>query len=72
MSATTFSHPFSSNATTGASKENASKVRIELSVDLLRKLITSGQLHCDQCRCLDSHAKQVVWQSLLQSSIKAV
>ncbi len=46
------------------------KVRIELPRCILEKLILSGMLSGDECRCLDSDAKQALWQSLLISSIR--
>ncbi|WP_448211474.1 hypothetical protein [Colwellia sp. MEBiC06753] len=46
------------------------KVKIELASDLLIKLICQGELKGCDCRCLDKNAKQVLWQSLLDTSTK--
>lgn len=45
------------------------KVKIEMSSDLLMQLISHGQLKGNDCRCLDANAKQVLWFSLLNSSV---
>ncbi|WP_281556070.1 hypothetical protein [Thalassomonas sp. RHCl1] len=45
------------------------KAQVELSGCLLARLIISGVLHCDECKCLDKNAKQVLWQSLLNCSL---
>lgn len=44
------------------------KVQVELPAYLLVKLITSGLLHGDQCKCLNEKAKNTLWWSLLNSS----
>jgi len=46
------------------------KVKVELSANLLELLITSGNIKGSDCRCLDNQAKQVVWKSLLNSSVQ--
>lgn len=46
------------------------KVKIELPSQLLVQLITEGQLKGNDCKCLDTEAKKVLWHSLLCSSIK--
>lgn len=43
--------------------------KVEISGDLLAKLIVSGLLPGSECKCLDANAKQVIWQSLLSSSV---
>mgnify|MGYP000290343676 CR=1 FL=1 len=48
---------------------SSDKVQVELSSGLLAKLITSGALPGSECKCLNSHAKKIVWQSLLTSSL---
>jgi len=48
---------------------NSDKAQVELSISLLEKLISSGALHGFECKCLNSHAKKIVWQSLLSSSL---
>jgi len=45
------------------------KVKIELPSSILAQLITSGLLHGSECKCLDNHAKKILWQSLLASSL---
>ena len=45
------------------------KVKIEVSSTLLMQLIHQGQVKGNDCRCLDANAKQVLWLSLLNSSI---
>lgn len=49
---------------------NQQKVKVELSANLLALLIVSGNIKGNDCRCLDSNAKQVVWKSLLNSSVQ--
>ncbi|WP_206483829.1 hypothetical protein [Thalassotalea sp. G2M2-11] len=39
---------------------------------LLDELISTGVLTGDQCRCLNSIAKNVMWESLLNTSVKVV
>lgn len=46
------------------------KVKIEVSSDILAQLIHQGQLKGNDCRCLDAAAKQVLWQSLLNTSVQ--
>ena len=46
------------------------KVKVELSANLLASLITSGVIKGTDCRCLDTQTKQVVWKSLLNSSVQ--
>lgn len=48
---------------------SSDKVKIELSAGVLSQLINSGVLHGNQCRCLDINAKNILWQSLLSSSL---
>ena len=43
--------------------------QVALPQHLLAKLISQGILHGDECRCLNATAKQVLWQSLLNSSL---
>ena len=50
-------------------KQLPNKVQVELSGILLAKLISSGVLHGNECKCLDANAKHTLWQSLLNSSI---
>lgn len=45
------------------------KVQVELSEGVLAKLISSGLLHGNECKCLNLAAKKVVWQLLLKSSL---
>ncbi|WP_147301927.1 hypothetical protein [Thalassotalea euphylliae] len=45
------------------------KVKIEMSSDLLMQLIYQGQVKGNDCRCLDANTKQVLWLSLLNSSV---
>jgi len=47
------------------------KVQLELSSHLLIRLLNSGLLHCNDCKCLNTDAKKVLWQALLTSSINA-
>ena len=47
----------------------SAKVQVELTANVLARLISSGILRGDECRCLDSNAKQVLWQSLLNTSM---
>jgi hypothetical protein len=48
----------------------ADKVQVELNANVLAKLIANGLLRGNECRCLNSNAKKVVWQSLLVSSLQ--
>jgi len=41
------------------------QVRLELSADVLSKLLASGQVSVNNFRCLDRDSKQCVWQLLL-------
>ena len=36
---------------------------------LLEKLINMGAIHGNECRCLNSTAKNVIWQTLLKNSV---
>jgi len=47
------------------------KVQLELSSHLLIRLLNSGLLHCNDCKCLNTDAKKVLWQALLTSSTSA-
>lgn len=44
------------------------KVQIELTQDLLSKLITSGLISADQLKCLNNTTKKALWQTILHSS----
>lgn len=44
------------------------KAQVEISVALLAKLIISGALSGNDCRCLDNNARQTLWLSLLNLS----
>ena len=46
------------------------KAKVELSGWLLEKLISRGDIHGNECKCLDSNAKEIVWQSLLARTLK--
>ncbi|MFT7431307.1 MAG: hypothetical protein ACI971_001768 [Colwellia sp.] len=46
------------------------KAKVELPIILLEKLILSGALPGNECRCLDDAARKTLWQSLLQSSLQ--
>jgi len=43
--------------------------QVELPTFLLEKLILSGLLPGEQCKCLDDSARKTVWKSLLQGSL---
>ncbi len=45
------------------------KAQVELSTILLEKLILSGLLPGNECKCLDDSARKTVWKSLLQGSL---
>jgi len=45
------------------------RAKVEIPVGLLAKLISSGLLHGNDCKCLDSNARNVMWKSLLLGSI---
>jgi len=47
---------------------NNDKVQVEISSNLLSQLLTSGLLHCGDCKCLNANAKSIIWHSLLASS----
>jgi len=44
------------------------KVQVEISSNLLSHLLSSGLLHCGDCKCLNANAKSIIWHSLLASS----
>jgi len=45
-----------------------SKAQVEISSVLLAKLISSGLLTGNDCKCLDNNARKILWQSLLNLS----
>jgi len=45
------------------------KAQVELPTMLLEKLILSGLLPGNECKCLDEAARKTVWKSLLQGSL---
>jgi len=45
------------------------KAKVELSIILLEKLILSGVLPGNECKCLDDAARKTVWKSILQGSL---
>jgi len=45
------------------------RAKVEIPVGLLAKLISSGLLHGNECKCLDSNARNVMWKSLLLGSV---
>jgi hypothetical protein len=47
---------------------NTDKVQVEISSILLSHLLSSGLLHCGDCKCLNANAKSIIWHSLLASS----
>lgn len=47
---------------------SASKVQVELSSHVLKQLLKSGLLHGEDCKCLNTSAKQIIWQALLATS----
>ncbi len=48
----------------------ANLAKVGIPQQLLAQLITQGVLHCGQCHCLNSVAKDTIWQSLLNTSVK--
>lgn len=46
------------------------RAKVELPTILLEKLILSGVLPGNQCKCLDDTARKTLWNSLLQSSLQ--
>jgi hypothetical protein len=50
-------------------KKSNEKAKVELPIILLEKLILSGVLPGNECKCLDDAARKTVWKSLLQSSL---
>ena len=49
---------------------NKDMAQVALPKSVLAQLIASGILHGDQCKCLNTVAKNVLWQSLLNNSLK--
>ena len=49
--------------------KNPEKAQVELPTMLLEKLILSGLLPGNECKCLDEAARKTVWKSLLQGSL---
>jgi hypothetical protein len=50
-------------------KDLNDKAKVELPIILLEKLILSGMLPGNECKCLDDAARKTVWRSLLQGSL---
>ncbi|GAA6170800.1 hypothetical protein NBRC116592_04700 [Colwellia sp. KU-HH00111] len=48
---------------------NINKVQIELPSYILEQLLQSGLLHGGDCKCLNANAKQVLWHTLLATSL---
>jgi hypothetical protein len=48
---------------------NNEKAKVELPIILLEKLILSGVLPGNECKCLDDAARKAVWKSILQGSL---
>jgi len=44
------------------------RAKVEIPAGLLSKLISSGLLRGNECTCLDSNARNVMWKSLLLGS----
>ena len=53
---------------TSKAVNNADRVQVEISSNLLTHLLDSGLLHCGDCKCLNANAKAVIWHTLLASS----
>jgi len=49
-------------------KENLAQVAIPQY--LLEKLLSMKAIHCNECRCLNTIAKNIVWQTLLNNSVE--
>lgn len=49
--------------------DNNEKAKVELPIILLEKLILSGVLPGNECKCLDDAARKTVWKSILQGSL---
>lgn len=45
------------------------KAQVAIPSQLLAQLISQGIVHCSELKCLNSAAKHVMWQSLLNSSV---
>jgi hypothetical protein len=43
------------------------RVRLEMSEDMLRRLLTAGQVCAADFRCLDCESKQCLWRLCLES-----
>ena len=54
-----------------APRDNRQRAKVELSTRLLEKLIKSGLISANECKCLDDTAKKIVWQSVLANSASA-
>jgi hypothetical protein len=48
---------------------NTKKAKVELPIILLEKLILSGVLPGNECKCLNDAARKTLWKSLLQCSL---
>jgi len=44
--------------------------QVAISRKLLEQLVATGFIHSNECRCLNGTAKQVIWQTLLNNSVK--
>ena len=52
------------------SQQTTGHVRLEISTDKLRELVSAGVLCATDFRCLDCQSKQCVWRICLLSCIK--
>ncbi|GHF85707.1 hypothetical protein [Thalassotalea marina] len=46
------------------------QAQVAISGQLLAQLISQGLVHCSDLKCLNSAAKSIMWQSLLNSSVQ--
>ena len=49
--------------------DNNQMAKVELPIILLEKLIISGLLPGNECKCLDDAARKTVWKSILHASL---
>jgi len=50
--------------------DNNDLAQVAIPKKLLETLVSTGFIHGNDCRCLNGVAKKVIWQALLNSSVK--
>jgi hypothetical protein len=59
---------FYKNELTSYANVQDDKAKVELPLILLEKLVLSGELPGNECKCLNDASRRILWKSLLQKS----